>query len=872
MASGLVHNSTNIGVLNIPSQENFRGQPLRLPRARPIPVVFQWHQKRNMRAVEAVLQRSTGSSSYTRFPGTQTSSPTTHGPPVSKEQPSNHIQSTLYAPDLWAETLQRAERFSQKSTENAQMNGWIEEVRYYFRNMTVGEISMSPYDTAWVARVPALDGSNGPQFPLSLQWIVDHQLPDGDWGEPSIFLGFDRVCNTLACIIALQTWGVGAENIKRGVEFLQLNLQKMEDDDAAHMPIGFEIVFPAMLDDAKALGLNLPYNAPIVQQIAAEREKKMKKIPMEIVHKYPTTLLHSLEGLHKDVDWNKLLKLQSENGSFLFSPASTACALMYTKDTKCFEYLDKLLVKFNHACPNVYPVDLFEHLWIVDRLERLGISRYFEREVRDCLQYVYKYWKDYGIGWASNSTVQDVDDTAMAFRLLRTHGFDVKEDCFRQFYKDGEFFCFAGQSGQAVTGMFNLSRASQTLFPGESLLNKARTFTRDFLKGKHERQECFDKWILTKDLAGEVEYALTFPWYASLPRLEHRTYLDQYGTDDIWIGKSLYRMPAVTNEVFLKLAKADFNMCQALHKKELEQVITWNASCKFRDLDFARQKSVECYFSGAATMFEPEMAQARLVWARCCVLTTVLDDYFDNGTPVEELQTFLQAVRAWDPRLVHGLPDRAKVIFNGLYKTVNAIAKEAYIAQERDVSHHLRHYWDRWLTTCLTEAEWAESGYVPTFDEYMDVAQISIALEPIVRSTLFFAGHALDDDVLDSRDYHNVMHLVNRVGRILNDIQGMKRETSQGKKSSVHIYMIEHQSEVNSEAEAIAHLQELVDSTMQQLTYEVLRFTVVPPACKRIQFNMARIMHAFYKDTDGFSSLTAMSAFVKKVLFESVPE
>jgi ent-copalyl diphosphate synthase len=111
---------------------------------------------------------------------------------------------------------------------------------------------------------------------------------------------------------------------------------------------------------------------------------------MEIVHKYPTTLLHSLEGLHKDVDWTKLLQLQLENGSFLFSPASTACALMYTKDAKCFDYLEKLLVKFNHACPNVYPVDMFEHLWIVDRLERLGISRHFEREIRDCLQYVYK--------------------------------------------------------------------------------------------------------------------------------------------------------------------------------------------------------------------------------------------------------------------------------------------------------------------------------------------------------------------------------------------------------------------------------------------------------------------------------------------------
>ncbi len=73
----------------------------------------------------------------------------------------------------------------------------------------------------------------------------------------------------------------------------------------------------------------------------------------------------------------------------------------------------------------------------------------------------------------------------------------------------------------------------------------------------------------------------------------------------------------------------------------------WNAKCNFKELQFARQKSVECYFSAAATMFEPEMAKARLVWARCCVLTTVLDDYFDVGGTIEELRLFLEAVKRW---------------------------------------------------------------------------------------------------------------------------------------------------------------------------------------------------------------------------------
>jgi hypothetical protein len=104
----------------------------------------------------------------------------------------------------------------QSSIEGEQLKEWINTIKGYFRSMTMGNISVSPYDTAWVALVPALDGSGGPQFPKSLQWIIDNQLPDGNWGEPDLLLGFDRACNTLACVIALKTWGCGAENVERG--------------------------------------------------------------------------------------------------------------------------------------------------------------------------------------------------------------------------------------------------------------------------------------------------------------------------------------------------------------------------------------------------------------------------------------------------------------------------------------------------------------------------------------------------------------------------------------------------------------------------------------------------------------------------------
>lgn len=76
---------------------------------------------------------------------------------------------------------------------------------------------------------------------------------------------------------------------------------------------------------------------------------EVRRIPMKIVHKFPTTLLHSLEGLHELVDWEELLKLLSQDGSFLNSPAATACALMYTKDERCLAYVEKILDRFGNA-------------------------------------------------------------------------------------------------------------------------------------------------------------------------------------------------------------------------------------------------------------------------------------------------------------------------------------------------------------------------------------------------------------------------------------------------------------------------------------------------------------------------------------------
>lgn len=81
-------------------------------------------------------------------------------------------------------------------------------------------------------------------------------------------------------------------------------------------------------------------------------------------------------------------------------------------------------------------------------------------------------------------------------------------DVFEHFEKGGEFFCFSGQSNQAITGIYNLNRASQLMFPGEKILKDAKVFSYRFLRQKQANNQLLDKWIITKDLPGEVKCAL----------------------------------------------------------------------------------------------------------------------------------------------------------------------------------------------------------------------------------------------------------------------------------------------------------------------------------------------------------------------------
>ncbi|KAK9018209.1 hypothetical protein V6N11_001188 [Hibiscus sabdariffa] len=666
--------------------------------------------------------------------------------------------------------IQEKEAF--KGLEPDKIKEHVDNIKSMLGSMENGEISCSAYDTAWVALIEDVNGSGSPQFPSTLQWIANNQLPDGSWGDAHIFVAHDRLINTLACVVALKTWNIHPDKYQKGVEFFKENISKLENENAEHMPIGFEVAFPSLLEVARTLNVEVPYDSPVFQDIYESRDLKLTKIPKEIMHSVPTTLLHSLEGM-SGLDWEKLLKLRCPDGSFLFSPSSTAFAFMQTKDENCLEYLTNIVQRFNGGVPNVYPVDLFEHIWAIDRLQRLGISRYFKPEIKQCIDYVYRHVH---IATYIGLKKGYVGRETQGFKTLTIQPWGL--DVFRHFEKGGEFFCFVGQSNQAVTGIFNLYRASQVRFPGDKILEDASHFSSNFLGQKQAAHQILDKWIIIKDLPGEVKYALDFPWHASLPRVESRFYIQQYGgEEDVWIGKTLYRMPFVNNNAYLELAKLDFNNCQALHQKEWASMQKWYSDTGIGDFGMSTSSLLLTYFMAAASIFEPDRSQERLAWAKTAFLVETITSSFNDH---ELRETFLPMfTRSVDAPISHingsvhrqnwvnflCLRQMKKVMFkcdlycrkldsnrtiqkliDTLLQTLNHLSLDTLVAHGRDISQSIRHAWEKWML------KWVEEG-----DRHQGVAEL------VMQTIILTSGSWSMEELLSHPQYEQLSDLTNTI-------------------------------------------------------------------------------------------------------------
>lgn len=167
------------------------------------------------------------------------------------------------------------------------------------------ELSVSAYDTSWVAMVPSPTSQNAPLFPQCVKWLLENQHEDGSWGldnHDHQSLKKDVLSSTLASILALKKWGTGERQINKGqfifsllllfhfwkihgfmcvkkknpgLQFIELNSASVTDE-TIQKPAGFDIIFPGMIEYARDLNLAIPLGSEVVDAMIRKRDLDLK--------------------------------------------------------------------------------------------------------------------------------------------------------------------------------------------------------------------------------------------------------------------------------------------------------------------------------------------------------------------------------------------------------------------------------------------------------------------------------------------------------------------------------------------------------------------------------------------------------------------
>ncbi|XP_016497346.1 terpineol synthase, chloroplastic-like isoform X1 [Nicotiana tabacum] len=485
----------------------------------------------------------------------------------------------------------------------------------------------------------------------------------------------------------------------------------------------------------------------------------------------------------------------------------------------------KMEVKIMLSDRNMKPLDQLE---IIDNLQRLGLSYNFEDEIYSILNYVCDKIS------ISNG---DLYAKALSFRLLRQHGFNISQEIF-----DG----LSETHTEDTKGMLYLYEASFLATEGESELEQARNWTekhlREYLENKNNDQ----------NVAELVHHALELPLHWRMLRLEARWFINFY-------KKRQDMIP-----LLLELAILDFNIVQAAHIQDLKYVARWwKETGLAENLPFARDRLVENFFWTIGVNFLPQYGYFRRISTKVNALITTIDDVYDVFGTLDELQCFTHAIQRWN---ADDLPDNMKMCYFALDNFINEVACDALIVP------YLRNAWTDLCKSYLREAKWYFSKYIPTMEEYMDNAWISISAPVILVHAYFLIANPVNKEALHYlKNYHDIIRWSALILRLANDLGTSSEELKRGDvPKSIQCYMNEKKV---CEEDARQHIKLLISETWKKLNeaHNVAAHPF-PKMFVTSAMNLARMAQCMYQHGDGHGGQNSETKNrIIALLFESIP-
>ncbi|XP_065015351.1 alpha-humulene synthase-like [Musa acuminata AAA Group] len=524
--------------------------------------------------------------------------------------------------------------------------------------------------------------------------------------------------------------------------------------------------------------------------------------------------------------WGDYFILQAES-----SPSTQEC------DARMQERAEELMEQVRSMFKDT--TDILQTMDLVDSIQLLGLSYHFKKEISEALKRVHDAdFNDHGLY-----------DTALRFRLLRQEGYHVTPDVFNKFKDEGG--SFMSTLGSDVKGLLSLYNAAYLGTHGEIILDEAISFTRNSLVSALAD--------LKPPFTTQVSLDLETPLCRRIRRLLARDYI------------SIYQEDATRDDAILELAKLDFNLLQSLHREELKNItMWWNDLVSSKNLSFARDRLVECYFWILAVYFEPYYSRARVITTKVIAHISILDDIYDVYSTLEESQRLTEAIQRWDAKVVHQLPEYMKDYYLKLMHTFKEF-EDLLASNEKYRITYLKEAMKDLSEAYFEESKWRDQHYVPTLEEHLHVSLISSAYPMLECASFVGMGEIATKEAFEwITSFPKIVQASAIIGRIMNDITSHELEqTREHVASTVQCYMKEYGTDVHV---ACKKLQGLVDDAWKEINEECLNPTAFSIALLERIFNYSRITENTYKYIDGYTnSSTKTKEYISLLLVHPIP-
>ncbi|KAL3812624.1 hypothetical protein ACJIZ3_013892 [Penstemon smallii] len=475
-----------------------------------------------------------------------------------------------------------------------------------------------------------------------------------------------------------------------------------------------------------------------------------------------------------------------------------------------------------------------ETIILIDTIERLGLGYHFEDEIEKHLEQIYKFHH-------LNSQEYDLYTTALQFRLLRQHRYNVPCDIFNKFKDNNNDDKFDDKFASNAKELLSLYQAAHLRMHGENILEEALVFTRHHLNRMLPQ--------LVSPLRDEVKQALEQPVHTGIPRIEAQKYISLYEANH-----------DAKSEMILKLAKLDFNFLQNLYKKELILLMRWWNNCGLKsNVSYSRDRILEGYLWAVACHFEPQYSYVRNAYAKIIELLTKINDTYDNYATVEEAKLFTEILKRWDINEIDKLPtDCMRIIYEC---TLNLYEDYECEAIEREKIFAIPYAIEAVKQICrayFKKMKWFMERQLPTFDEYISNSWISSCIYVFLTCIIPGMKSVTKEDIelLTSDEPNKLIVGASNITRYLNDLTSYEREKRKGiMLTGIECYMKHYGV---SKQEAMKKFVELADEGWKDLNTEWINSNnnnnnSIPKDYFEGILNYARSGEVFYRKSDFYS-------------------